>query len=139
MDRTSAISFIAFAVRSHPSAIEMVGTAVAMALVSPPWSVPGLGSNVSSWLGPPAIQSKMHAIWRLRISAAWSAIRSGKLMGIDAEAARPAVPSESVWRKCRRVITPAPFIATCTISFSSAMDVCLTVSHGPCGTREWFQ
>ena len=42
-------------------------------------------------------------------------------MGIAAETARPAVPREIVWRKCRRLITPAPFIATCTISFSSAM------------------
>jgi hypothetical protein len=51
-------------------------------------------------------------------------------MGIDAEPARPAVPRESVWRKCRRLITPAPFIATCTISLSSAMDVYLIVSRG---------
>ncbi len=41
-----------------------------MALVSPPCSVPGLGSNVSSWLGPPAIQSRMQAICCLRRSAA---------------------------------------------------------------------
>ena len=81
IDRTRAMSFMTLAVWSQPSAIEMPGTAVAMALVSPPWSVPGLGSNVSSWLGPPAIQSRMHAICRLRRSSAWSGHPIGEADG----------------------------------------------------------
>ena len=69
------------AVCSQPSAIWMPGTAVSIALVSPPLSVPGLGSKVSSWLGPPAIQSRMQAICRFRSSSACRAIRSVKLTG----------------------------------------------------------
>ena len=59
-----------FAVCSQPWAMEMPGTDVSMALVSPPCAVPGLGSKVSSWLGPPAIQSRMQAICRFRSSSA---------------------------------------------------------------------
>ena len=84
------------AVFSQPSAIEMPEPHVWMALVSPPWSVPGLGSKVSSWLGPPPIQSKIQAIWFLRSSAACSAIQSVKLNGIAPEAASPAVPAAIV-------------------------------------------
>ena len=90
------MSFMTLAVWFHPSAIEIEGTAVAMALVSPPCSVPGLGSNVSSWLGPPAIQSRMQAICRLRRSAAWSAIQSVKLTGSPPKRPAPAAPSEIV-------------------------------------------
>ena len=122
IDRTSAMSFMTLAVWSQPSAIEMPGTAVAMALVSPPCSVPGLGSNVSSWLGPPAIQSRMHAICRFRMSAAWTAIQSVKLNGMAAgrgQAGRPQgdrleeVPAVDHAR--RRSSPPAPF------RFSSVM------------------
>src|SRR5262249_39136195 len=47
------------------------GVAVAIALNGPPLAWPGLRSNVSVWLGPPAIQSKMHER-RRRGSAATS-------------------------------------------------------------------
>ena len=40
-----------------------------------------------------------------------------KLTGIAADAATPAVPKPIVCRKCRRPITPAPFIATWTSLF----------------------
>ena len=88
-----------------------------MALVSPPCSVPGLGSKVSSWLGPPAIQSRMHAICRLRRSAAWSTIRSVKLTGIAAEAGQSGRPqarssggNAGGGSRRRRSSPPAPFL-----------------------------
>ena len=77
------------AVCSQPSAIEMPGTDVSMALVAPPCSVPGLGSKVSSWLGPPAIQSRMQAICRFRSSSACRAIRSVKLTGTTPSRRQP--------------------------------------------------
>src|SRR5262245_3052308 len=51
---------------------------VSMALNSPPVFVPGLGSNVSMWLGPPFIQRRMQALPRpfLPVIAACSAARS---------------------------------------------------------------
>ncbi len=48
----------------------MPGTLVEMALVSPPFSWPGLGLNVSNWLGPPPIHNRMQAMPRLRRSSA---------------------------------------------------------------------
>src|SRR5262245_2631053 len=38
----------------------MPGTLVAVSLNGPPLACPGLRSKVSSWLGPPAIHSRMH-------------------------------------------------------------------------------
>ena len=107
------MSFMTLAVCSQPSAIGMPGTAVSIALVSPPFLWPGLGSNVSNWLGPPAIQSRMQAICRCRSSSAWTAIRSVKLT-----AASPAAPRPTPRRNPRRLSTPWPFIATLTIVFS---------------------
>ena len=66
---------------------------------APPCSVPGLGSNVSSWLGPPAIQSRMQAICRFRSSSACRTIRSVKLTGIAPRPASPAAPQPSVLRE----------------------------------------
>src|SRR6185312_8071039 len=43
------------------SAMRMPGVLVSMPLMGPPLSVPGLGSKVSIWLGPPFIQSRMQA------------------------------------------------------------------------------
>ena len=43
-----------FGDRSRPAASCMPGTAVAIARVSPEIFLPGCGSNVSNWLGPPA-------------------------------------------------------------------------------------
>src|SRR5262245_34736681 len=46
--------------------MRMPGTAVSIGLNSPRTfsGASGLGSNVSMWLGPPAIQSRMHALGR---------------------------------------------------------------------------
>jgi hypothetical protein len=113
IERISATSFMILAVWSQPSAIEMPGTAVSMSFVSPPFLCPGLGSNVSSWLGPPAIQRRMHDICRCRSSSARRAIRSVKLT-----AESPAAPRPTPRRNPRRLSTPWPFIATLTIVFS---------------------
>jgi hypothetical protein len=51
----------------------MPGTLVAMGLKGPPFSWPGLRSKVSSWLGPPLIQSRMHERLRCGFWAASSA------------------------------------------------------------------
>ncbi len=67
-----AMSFIWLASLGRCSLIMMPGTAVSMALNSPPLAWPGLGSNVSVWLGPPVIQSRMHD-FRRRGSAPASA------------------------------------------------------------------
>src|SRR5947209_277337 len=45
--------------RPNPSASCTPLTAVAMARVPPAIAVPGCGSKVSSWLGPPASQTRM--------------------------------------------------------------------------------
>ena len=52
-------------------------------------------------------------------------IQSLKLTGRMPEAATPAAPRPMVWRKCRRPINPALFIATWTVSFSRVMAISL--------------
>ncbi len=80
----------------------MPGTAVLMALVSPPLAVPGLGLKVSNWLGPPCIHNKMQAMPRLRNCAACAVTRSVQLSTPPASAA-----VEMVFRKSRRPATPS--------------------------------
>ena len=58
----------------------MPDTLVEIAFVSPPFSWPGLGLNVSNWLGPPPIHSRMHAMPRLRRSSADRQIASVQLI-----------------------------------------------------------
>src|SRR5436305_13504109 len=48
---------------------------VGMVLVSPPLACPGLGSNVSNWLGPPPIHNRMQALPDLRKAGALAARR----------------------------------------------------------------
>ena len=73
----------------------MPGTAVSIALVSPPLAWPGLGLKVSNWLGPPRIQSRMQAMPRLRSS---SALHADQVGPVEAPAARLAaeMPREKV-------------------------------------------
>jgi len=59
IDRIRAIEPIWPASCSKPSASWMPLSAVLIALVPPAAVVPGWGSNVSSWLGPPESQSKI--------------------------------------------------------------------------------
>src|SRR5262245_14992823 len=65
---------------------------VSIALNSPPVLVPGLGSNVSMWLGPPFIQRR-RAEWRgrfCRLAIAWWAGRSWQAgMAVRRAALRP--------------------------------------------------
>ena len=117
IDRIRATSFITRATRGKWWATWIPGTAVSMALVSPPVSVPGLGSQVSSWLGPPPIQSRMQAICRFRSSSAWTAIRSVKL-----RPASPAAPRPIPRRNDRRPTTPWPPIATLRMLDSNMVD-----------------
>src|SRR5437762_13355322 len=67
---------------------------VSIALNSPPVFVPGLGSNVSMWLGPPFIQSRMQALPRLFLPAiaACSAALSCQV-GMAALSAAPRPPA----------------------------------------------
>src|SRR5581483_6827163 len=89
MERTRAISFICFATFGHRSAIWTPGAAVSMALASPPVGVPGLGSNVSNWLGPPCMNSRMQARPRLRNSPASAFSACAKPRPAAAEARKP--------------------------------------------------
>ncbi len=66
------MSSIRAATSFQPSAMRMPPTAVSIAWVGPPLSVPGLGSNVSNWLGAPRMNSRMQAMPRLRSSSACS-------------------------------------------------------------------
>src|SRR4051794_19166161 len=75
------------------------GVAVATALDGPCVSAPGLGSNVSNWLGPPAIQRRMQARRSRRSWSAWTARPSSRL--------RPAAPAPTRRRKPRRSSAPA--------------------------------
>src|SRR5262245_7642707 len=67
---------------------------VSMALNSPPVFVPGLGSNVSMWLGPPFIQRRMQDLPRVFLPAviACAAARSCQV-GIAALRAAPRPPA----------------------------------------------
>ena len=56
------ISLAILAVSGKYSEISIPDTAVGMALVSPPLAWPGLGENVSNWLGPPFIHSRMQRL-----------------------------------------------------------------------------
>ena len=92
-----AISFICRASLGRCSLMRMPGTAVSMALNSPPLAWPGLGSNVSIWLGPPVIQSRMHDLRRPGSAAASAASDS-----IQPEVEKPTTPaaaSRSIWRR----------------------------------------
>ena len=73
IERTSARCSIWPASLGRCSLIRRPGTAVSIALTGPPFSWPGLRSKVSIWLGPPFIQSRMHARRRLGWAAASAA------------------------------------------------------------------
>src|SRR4051812_42551276 len=85
----------------------MPGTAVEIALVSPPLAWPGFGLNVSNWLGPPCIQSKMHAMPRWRRSSARTVTMSVQLSMPPARAA-----AETPLRKSRRANAPSRLALT---------------------------
>src|SRR6187549_1650243 len=51
------------------------GIVVGIVLLSPPLAWPGLGSNVSNWLGPPPIHRRMQALPDLRSVGALAARR----------------------------------------------------------------
>src|SRR5262245_18959987 len=62
MLRRMAAWSINFANFGKCSLIWMPGTLVLIGLKVPALAVPGFMSNVSLWLGPPAIHSRMHAL-----------------------------------------------------------------------------
>src|SRR5688572_18811419 len=66
MPRRRAACFMSFAKRGKCSLIRMPGMEVSMGRNSPRISAgaSGLGSNVSMWLGPPAIQRRMQDLGR---------------------------------------------------------------------------
>src|SRR5438309_916737 len=75
----------------------MPGTDVGIGLNSPASFVPGFMSNVSFWLGPPSIQSRMHALC-FRPAPAAVAARESNHPDADARAA----PAAENRRKSRR-------------------------------------
>src|SRR5438128_592339 len=80
------------------SPIMMLGTDVSIGLNCPPLAWPGFKSNVSVWLGPPDIHSKMHA--RLRAGCAAASAASA---GNHREDEKPNAPSDARRRKSRRL------------------------------------
>src|SRR4051794_8614093 len=76
----------------------MPGTRVSIALNGPPFAWPGLRSNVSIWLGPPAIHSRMHE--RLRCGGLAEARAASDSIQPDAET--PAMPADMICIQRRR-------------------------------------
>src|SRR3954453_2487151 len=80
------------------SPIKIPGTPVWIGLNGPPLAWPGFGSKGSIWLGPPDIQSRMHALRRRGSAAVFAARVSSQP---EAEPAR--APKEARRSICRRV------------------------------------
>src|SRR5262245_5121494 len=99
MLRRMAACCICWANFGKCSLIWMPGTEVAIGLNSPASLVPGFMSNVSFWLGPPSIQSRMHDLCLTPEPAAWAAIRSNQ-PDIEVRAA-PAAANLSQSRRDR--------------------------------------
>src|SRR5262245_56849920 len=94
MERISVIDGISSATRPRPGASCTPLTEVSIAAVPPAMRVPGCGSKVSSWLGPPAIHRTM-IDWACSGGVpGFSAARARKwLTGVShAAPARPAAP-----------------------------------------------
>ena len=73
------------------------GILVGMLLKGPPVVVPGLGSQVSNWLGPPQSQSRMQCFcFFFAISAKAGAPNK------PAQLIEEMAPAESPWRNLRR-------------------------------------
>src|SRR6185437_262042 len=79
------------------SLIRIPGTEVAVSLIGPPLAWPGFKSNVSRWLGPPFIQSKMQE----RLGFPWRAT-SAASVSIQPEAEPPKTPAAESRSKSRR-------------------------------------
>src|SRR4051794_21816669 len=92
-----ARSFIFCATWGRFSLILMPATAVAISLAPPPFLWLGLRSNVSIWLGPPAIHRRMQERLRFRRGAAASARR-----GNQPEAEAPRTPAADNFIQSRR-------------------------------------
>src|ERR1700733_6617791 len=93
-----AISLACLASFGKCGPTRMPGTDVWMGLNGPLLAWPGLGSNVSVWLGPPDIQRRMHDLRRfgcLAVSAARASIQP--------EAEAPMAPAAASRITCRRV------------------------------------
>jgi hypothetical protein len=103
IDRMIAMSFICPASLGRCCEILMPGAAVSIAWNGPPCACPGLGSNVSVWLGPPVIHRRMHDFRRFGSAAAEAASVS-----IQPEAEAPMAPAEANRITCRRVKRGAP-------------------------------
>src|SRR5947209_19314757 len=97
MPRNSAILSVCWASLGRCSLISMPGTLVWIGLNSPAPALCGLRSNVSLWLGPPSIHSRMHD---LVLSFAWAARVARTLSQPDIEA--PSTPAADSLTKSRR-------------------------------------
>ncbi len=95
IDRIRLIEPISSAVRPRPGASCRPLTAVSMAPVPPAMRVSGWGSNVSSWLGPPCIQSMMiDWAWSRGVPGASAARASTWLIGASARCAEETGDSQ---------------------------------------------
>src|SRR5436190_23880557 len=84
------------AIRGMCSQISTPLARVLIALNGPPNFVPGLGSKVSRWLGPPFIQSRMQAlVFPERLAAAALACQAG----MDAPRSAPRPPPRTARRE----------------------------------------
>src|SRR5262245_53391881 len=83
----------------------MPGTEVLIDFVSPPLAWPGLGSKVSNWLGPPAIQRRMQAFPALRRAGALVVTTSCQLRAPTEAAAGMNFRKSRRWRRPRRMET----------------------------------
>jgi hypothetical protein len=107
MERMSATSFICSASRGKFCESCTPGAAVSIALVGPPVFVPGFGSNVSSWLGPPLSQSTMTDVAWPKPGSALLAPSSAKARSGFPRSTPSAPPSESLSRPRRSRAAPA--------------------------------
>src|SRR5947209_2596813 len=103
MERMTAMRSANLAIRGRCSLTLMPGTLVAISLYGPPLAWPGLRSNVSIWLGPPFIHSRMHDRLRLGSRAA-PAARFSSQPDIE-KPTTPAAESLSQSRRDRRGVS----------------------------------
>src|SRR5258707_11281703 len=75
------------------------GILVSMAVKEPPVGVPGLGSKVSMWLGPPSRKRRMQA-WADFFTLLFSSAALSR--ALQGEKARAAAPARLPTRKSRR-------------------------------------
>src|SRR5947209_7248875 len=116
MPRRMAACRISREKRGKFSLIWMPGTDVSIGRNGPLLSVPGLGSKVSLWLGPPSIHRTMHRLWRVCCGAGACAARAARTFS-QPDMPAPRTPAAESFSKSRRErsrgwfdIVPTPLV-----------------------------